>query len=76
MTELIRNIAGYFPVQDPTWIFFIVLGIILFAPIVFGKLRIPHIIGMFLAGMVSGERGVKNFVGDGGFQVSGNGGLV
>ena len=45
------NIAQYFPITDPTLIFFVVLLIILFAPIIMGKLRIPHIIGMVLAGV-------------------------
>lgn len=35
------NIAEYFPITDPTLIFFVVLLIILFAPIIMGKLRIP-----------------------------------
>ena len=39
----------HFPVTDPTWIFFLVLIIILFAPMILGRLRIPHIIGMILA---------------------------
>ena len=43
-----------FPITDPTLIFFVVLLIILFAPIIMGKLRIPHIIGMVLAGMLIG----------------------
>ena len=34
------------PITDPTWIFLLVLLIILFAPILLNKLRIPHIIGM------------------------------
>jgi len=42
---------SYFPIQSPTLIFFVVLLIILFAPIIMGKLRIPHIIGMVLAGV-------------------------
>ena len=37
------------PITDPTWIFLLVLLIILFAPILLNKLRIPHIIGMILA---------------------------
>ena len=41
----------HFPVTDPTWIFFLVLIIILFAPMILGRLRIPHIIGMILAGV-------------------------
>ena len=42
------------PITDPTWIFLLVLLIILFAPILLNKLRIPHIIGMILAGLVIG----------------------
>ena len=36
------------PITDPTWIFLLVLLIILFAPILLTKLRIPHIIGIAL----------------------------
>lgn len=46
-----------FPITDPTWIFLLVLLIILFAPILLNKLRIPHIIGMILAGLAIGEHG-------------------
>ena len=53
------NIMSYFPIESPTVIFFVVLLIILFAPIVMGKLRIPHIIGMVLAGMAIGEHGLN-----------------
>ena len=45
------DLSQYFPITDPTLIFFVVLLIILFAPIVMGRLRIPHIIGMVLAGI-------------------------
>ena len=34
------------PISDPTWVFFLVLIIILFAPMILGRLHIPHIIGM------------------------------
>ena len=47
----------HFPVTDPTWIFFLVLIIILFAPMILGRLRIPHIIGMILAGVLVGKYG-------------------
>lgn len=36
------------PITDPTWVFFLVLIIILFAPMILGRLHIPHIIGMIL----------------------------
>ena len=48
-------LSSYFPIESPTLIFFVVLLIILLAPIIMGKLRIPHIIGMVLAGMLIGE---------------------
>ena len=31
------------PISDPTWVFFLVLIIILFAPMILGRLHIPHI---------------------------------
>ena len=43
------QLSAYFPISDPTLIFLVVLLVILLAPIVMGKLRIPHIIGMVLA---------------------------
>ena len=49
------------PITDPTWIFLLVLLIILFAPILLNRLRIPHIIGMILAGLVIGEHGFNIF---------------
>ncbi len=45
------DIATYFPITNPTLIFFVVMLIILSAPIIMGKLRIPHIIGMVLENM-------------------------
>lgn len=65
----------YFPVSNPTWIFILVLGIILFAPIVMGKLRIPHIIGMILAGIVIGEHGLNILQRDSSFELFGKVGL-
>lgn len=63
------------PVTDPTWIFFLVLVIILFAPIVLGRLRIPHIIGMILAGVMLGEHGFNILVRDSSFELFGKVGL-
>ncbi len=52
-------LSSYFPIESPTLIFFVVLLIILLAPIIMGKLRIPHIIGMVLAGVIIGEHGLN-----------------
>ena len=47
----------HFPITAPTLVFTIVLGIIFLAPLIFPKLRIPHIIGMIVTGMLIGENG-------------------
>ena len=63
------------PITDPTWIFLLVLLIILFAPMVLGWLRIPHIIGMILAGVVIGEHGFNILARDSSFELFGKVGL-
>ena len=69
------DIASCFPITDPTLIFFVVMIIILFAPIVMGKLRIPHIIGMVLAGVAVGRYGLNILVRDDSFELFGKVGL-
>ena len=68
-------LASYFPITDPTLIFFVVLMIILFAPIVMSKLRIPHIIGMVLAGVAVGHYGFNILERDMSFEILGSVGL-
>ncbi len=67
---------AYFPISSPTLIFFVVLLIILLAPIIMGKLRIPHIIGMVLAGMLIGEHGLNILERDNSFELFGKVGLL
>lgn len=69
------HLAQYFPITDPTLTFFVVLLIILLAPIIMGKLRIPHIIGMVLAGIVVGKYGLNILVRDNSFELFGRVGL-
>ena len=69
------NLTHYFPITDPTLIFFVVLLIVLFAPIIMGKLRIPHIIGMVLAGIVVGKYGLNILERDSSFDLFGKVGL-
>lgn len=67
--------SSYFPVTDPTWVFFIVLCIILLAPMIMTKLRIPHIIGMVLAGIIVGKYGLNILERDDSFELFGQVGL-
>ena len=69
------DLSNCFPIADPTLIFFVVLLIILFAPIVMGKLRIPHIIGMVLAGVAVGRYGFNILERDDSFELFGKVGL-
>lgn len=69
------SLTSYFPITDPTLIFFVVLLIILIAPIVMSKLRIPHIIGMVLAGVMIGKYGFNILVRDNSFELFGRVGL-
>lgn len=63
-------------VTQPVQIFFIVLAIILFAPLVLNKLKIPHIIGMIAAGIVIGPYGLDVLDRDSSFAVFGQVGLL
>lgn len=69
------DFSSCFPITDPTWIFFVVLCIILFAPMILERLRIPHIIGMVLAGVLVGPYGLGILLRDNSFELFGKVGL-
>ena len=64
-----------FPLTEPTWIYLGVLCIVLFAPLIFNKLRMPHIIGMILAGLVIGPNCLNVLERDDSFELFGKVGL-
>ena len=55
--------------------FFVMLCIILFAPIIMGLLRIPHIVGMVLAGVAIGPHGLNILANDRAIELFGHVGL-
>ena len=63
-------------ITAPVQIFFIVLVIILFAPLLLNKLKIPHIIGMIAAGVVIGPYGFNVLDNDSSFAIFGQVGLL
>ena len=73
--DILSKLSITLPITDPTWIFFLVLIIILFAPMVLERLRIPHIIGMILAGVAIGEYGFNILERDSSFELFGEVGL-
>ncbi|WP_207534168.1 cation:proton antiporter [Desertivirga arenae] len=64
------------PLQNPVIIFSLVLFIILFAPILFDKIRIPHIIGLILSGIVIGPYGLNLLLRDSSIVLFGTVGLL
>lgn len=72
---MIEKLNITLPITDPTWIFFLVMIIILFAPMILERLRIPHIIGMILAGVAIGEYGFNILERDSSFELFGKVGL-
>lgn len=65
-----------FPLRQPVAIFLLVLVIILFTPLLFRRLKIPHIIGMIVAGMVVGPYGFNILERDASFQIFGQVGIL
>ena len=63
------------PISDPTWIFFVVLSIILIAPMVFERLRIPSIAGLIFAGLLVGPYGFHVLDRDASFELFGKVGI-
>lgn len=64
------------PLKNPVIIFSLVLFIILFAPILFNKLKIPHIIGLIIAGIVIGPYGFNLLLRDSSIVLFGTVGLL
>lgn len=63
-------------VTNPVAIFLIVMAIILLAPVVLNRLKIPHIIGMIVAGVVVGPYGLHILASDSSFEIFGKVGLL
>lgn len=65
-----------FPLQQPVAIFLVVLGIILLTPLVFNRLKIPHLVGMILAGVLVGPHGFDVLADDASFEIFGQVGIL
>ncbi len=45
------------PFENPVLVFMLIMLVILLTPLIFGKLRIPQIVGLILAGLIIGPHG-------------------
>ena len=61
MDEILHNLVEHFqlPLQNPVLIFSLVLFIILLAPILLNRIRIPGIIGLIVSGIIIGPEGLN-----------------
>lgn len=69
------NLPNIFPITDPTWIMCCVLCLILGAPLLFKRLRVPPLVGMVVAGMLVGPFGLGILERDDSFGIFGQVGL-
>lgn len=76
MTTLLLAIEWTLPLKSPVLIFSLVLFIILFAPLLLARLRIPGIIGLILAGVAIGPNGFNLLLRDASIQLFGTVGLL
>lgn len=63
-------------ITAPVPIFLTVMGIILLTPLVMGRLRIPHVIGLIIAGVIVGPHGFNLLARDMSFEVFGQVGIL
>ena len=64
------------PLTDPVLKFLLILIIILAAPLLLNKLRIPHLLGLIIAGAVIGPNGFNLVLRDSSIILSGTAGLL
>ncbi len=64
------------PLRNPVIIFSLVLFIILFAPIIFNRIKVPHIIGLIMAGIIIGPYGFNLLLRDSSIVLFGTVGLI
>ncbi|MEJ7736362.1 MAG: cation:proton antiporter [Chitinophagaceae bacterium] len=73
---VLLNVDFSLPLKNPVIIFSLVLFIILFAPLLLNKLKIPHIIGLILAGIIIGPYGFNLLLRDSSIVLFGTVGLL
>jgi len=70
----IHNVS--LPIEDPVLKFLVVLIIILAAPLLLNKIKVPHLLGLIIAGAVIGPNGFNVLARDSSIVVTGTTGLL
>lgn len=64
------------PIEDPVLKFLVVLIIILAAPLLLNKIKVPHLLGLIIAGAIIGPNGFNILARDSSIVVTGTTGLL
>lgn len=73
---LLLSISHALPLSDPVLKFLLILVIILSAPLLLNKLKIPHLLGLIIAGAIIGPNGLNLVLRDSSIILSGTAGLL
>jgi Kef-type K+ transport system membrane component KefB/nucleotide-binding universal stress UspA family protein len=76
MTFLFNTIDTTFPLTNPILKFLIILLIILLTPILLNRVKIPHLLGLIIAGTIIGPYGFNLITRDSSIILSGTAGLL
>ncbi len=76
MLTLLKVSQFDLPLEDPVLKFLVVLIIILSAPLLLNKIKVPHLLGLIIAGAVVGPNGFNVLTRDSSIVVTGTTGLL
>lgn len=76
MLTLLKVSQFDLPLEDPVLKFLVVLIIILSAPLLLNKIKVPHLLGLIIAGAVIGPNGFNVLTRDSSIVVTGTTGLL
>ncbi|MBQ1204968.1 MAG: cation:proton antiporter, partial [Alistipes sp.] len=76
MLTLASHIAFTTPIEDPILKFLLIMAIVLGAPLILNRLKIPYLLGLIIAGAVIGPHGLNLVLRDSSIILSGSAGML
>jgi len=76
MSALFAHMSVTLPLEDPILKFMLIMAIVLVAPLLLNRLKIPYLLGLIIAGAVIGPHGLNLVLRDSSIILSGTAGLL
>ena len=76
MYPILSDLPVTLPLEDPILKFMLIMAIVLAAPLLLNKLKIPYLLGLIIAGAVIGPHGLNLVLRDSSIILSGTAGLL